>query len=200
VPASVPLAEGDKIFLGATVLKFSWADDYDVAFQEKLESIVKTDALTGLMAKRAFDAAFVKEVERAHETGGALSVLVMDMDGLKQINDTHGHEMGGFAITEAAGIIRDQVTGKGETTRFGGDEFMSILPGLDKVAGRAVAEKIRDAIANHVFEKDGLRVAPTISIGVSSLPEDGDAPEELFRSADRALYRAKAAGRNQVAV
>ena len=97
------------------------------------------------------------------------------------------------------GTLRDQVTGKGETTRFGGDEFMSILPGMDKAAGRVVAEQIRDAVANHVFEKDGLRVAPTISIGVSSLPEDGDAPEQLFRSADRALYRAKAAGRNQVA-
>jgi two-component system, cell cycle response regulator len=200
VTGSVPLAEGDKIFLGASVLKFSWADDYDVAFQERLESIVKTDALTGLMAKRAFDAEFAKDVQQALETGSALSVLVMDMDGLKQINDTHGHEMGGFAITEAAQIIRDRVAARGETTRFGGDEFMSILPGTDKTTARQIAEQIRDGVAQHVFEKNGVRVAPTISIGVSTLPEDGDSTELLFRSADRALYRAKAAGKNQVGI
>jgi diguanylate cyclase (GGDEF)-like protein len=123
----------------------------------------------------------------------------MDMDGLKQINDTHGHEMGGYAIIEVARIIRDTIGEQGETCRFGGDEFIAFLPVLDKTQASQVGQSIRDNVAGHVFEKNGIRVAPTISIGVSSFPEDGETPEDLFRKADRALYRAKAAGKNQVA-
>lgn len=196
----VPLTEGDKIFLGATVVKFSYADGLDVEYHAKLGNIVTTDALTGLLSKRRFDAEYSLAVQKARDTGGPLSVLVMDMDGLKQINDTHGHEMGGFAITEVAKIIRDVTEGQPGTytCRFGGDEFISVLPAQDKQAACQLAEKIRDGVANHTVEKNGIRVAPTISIGVASLPENGDTPEDLFRAADQALYRAKGAGKNQV--
>ncbi len=195
----VPLAEGDKIFLGASVVKFGYADGFDVEYQAKLENLVNADALTGLLAKRKFDAAFQHEVLRARQAGAALSVLVMDMDGLKLINDTYGHDIGGFAITEVASLIRGVVHPHGETCRFGGDEFISYLPGHDKTTASALAERVRDAVATHLFDKDGVRVRPTISIGVATLPDDGDTPEDLFRTADKALYRAKAAGKNQVA-
>jgi two-component system, cell cycle response regulator len=199
VSDKVPLAEGDKIFLGASVVKFGYADGFDVEYQAKLETLVNADALTGLLAKRKFDAAFQHEVQRARETGAALSVLVMDMDGLKQINDTHGHDMGGFAIAQVASLIRNVVHAHGPTCRFGGDEFISLLPIHDKVAASLLAEQVRDHVATHVFEKDGVQLNPTISIGVATFPDDGDTPEALFRTADRALYRAKAAGKNQVA-
>jgi diguanylate cyclase (GGDEF)-like protein len=199
VKEPVPLAEGDKVFLGASVVKFSYADGFDVEYHAKLESMVATDALTGLLSKRKFDAAFAEVVERSRIEASPLSVLVMDMDGLKKINDTHGHEMGGFAIIEVARIIGEILDGHGDTCRFGGDEFVAILPGAEKPRARELAEKVRDGVANHTFEKDGVRVAPTISIGVSSLPDDGETCEDLFRAADRALYRAKGAGRNQVA-
>jgi two-component system, cell cycle response regulator len=199
VQGRVPLAEGDKIFLGATVLKFSFADGFDVEYHEKVESMVTTDALTGLLAKRRFDGAYSFAVQNARQNEGTLSVLVMDMDGLKQINDTHGHEMGGYTITEVAGIIRERVGEGGSTCRFGGDEFITFLPGVDKVVACQIGERIRDGVANHLFEKNGVKVNPTISIGVATLPEDGETPEELFRVADRALYRAKGAGKNQVA-
>ena len=197
---AVPLAEGDKIFLGASVVKFSYHDAFDVDYHAKLESMVQTDALTGLLSKRGFDSAYAHAVERARAEGQPLGVLVMDMDGLKQINDTHGHEMGGFAIREVAGVLRAVVGSRGETCRYGGDEFMSCLPGLDKAAAQSLGEEIRAAVARHVFDKDGVRVAPTLSIGVAAFPEDGDSTDELFRAADRALYRAKRAGKNQVAL
>jgi diguanylate cyclase (GGDEF)-like protein len=197
VQDAVPLAEGDKIFLGASVVKFSYADGFDVDYHERLESMVATDALTGLLSKRKFDAEYAQAVEKASAIA-PLSVLVMDMDGLKQINDTHGHEMGGFAITEVAAIIRRVLGALGETCRFGGDEFISYLPTSDKKQARDLAEKIRDGVATHHFEKGGVKVAPTISIGVATLPDDGETTDELFRAADRELYRAKGSGKNQV--
>jgi diguanylate cyclase (GGDEF)-like protein len=196
----VSLAEGDKIFLGATVAKFSYADSVDVEFQAKLESMVNEDALTGLLSQRKFDNAYALAVQAAREAGGTLSVLVMDMDGLKIINDTHGHQMGGFTIIEVARIIQTVVATRGETCRFGGDEFMTYLPAYDKATACQLADKLRDTVCHHRFEKDGVQVRPTISIGVATLPDDGDKPDDLFNAADRALYRAKSAGKNQVAV
>src|SRR5688572_11306289 len=134
----VPLAEGDKIFLGASVVKFGYADGFDVEYQAKLETLVNADALTGLLAKRKFDAAFQNAVHLARQAGSPLSVLVMDMDGLKLINDTYGHDMGGFAITETASLIRGVIRPHGESCRFGGDEFISYLVGHDKGAATAL--------------------------------------------------------------
>jgi diguanylate cyclase (GGDEF)-like protein len=198
VKDAVPLAEGDKVFLGASVVKFSYADDIDTEYQQKLEEMVATDALTGLMSRRRFDAAFDAAAEAARAEGSALSVLVMDMDGLKQINDTHGHDMGGFTISEVAQLIRAVLEGHGETCRYGGDEFVAFLPNHGRTEAMQLAERIRDGVATHVFEKGGVRVHPTISIGVAAAPNDGDEPHTLFRAADSALYRAKAAGKNQV--
>lgn len=199
VEGAVPLAEGDKIFLGATVVKFSFADTFDVEFQSRLEAIVATDELTGLISKRRFDGGFAHAVTEARAKRAPLAVLVMDMDGLKQINDTHGHDVGGWTISEVARVIRPLFEGVGEVCRFGGDEFMAFLPATDRAAGAAFGERVRDAVEKHTFVKDDLRVRPTISVGVAVFSEDGESTDELFRAADRALYRAKAAGKNQVA-
>lgn len=199
VAGAVPLAEGDKIFLGTTVVKFGYADHFDFEFQSRVDTLVSRDDLTGMLSKRRFDAAHALALQTARGDGAPLSVLVMDMDGLKLINDTHGHEVGGWTITEVARILSGVLDGQGETSRFGGDEFMTFLPGRDRAAAAALAEKARDAVAQHVFERGPIRVTPTISIGVATFPEDGDTTDELFRAADRALYRAKAAGKNTVA-
>jgi diguanylate cyclase (GGDEF)-like protein len=198
VEGELMLDEGDKIFLGASVVRFSYADRVDVEYHAKLDEMVGTDALTGLMSRRRFDAEFAAAVEVSKAEAAPLAVLVMDMDGLKRINDTHGHTMGGFAISEAAALIRAEVEGTGETCRYGGDEFVSFLRGKDKTEAVALAQRICDAVAQHRFEKDAIVVDPTISIGVSALPEDGASAAELFKVADQALYRAKGAGRNQV--
>lgn len=199
VEDSIVLTEGDKIFLGASVVKFSYVDGFDVRYQNTLEQWVSTDALTGLLTLRKFEAAFHFAVQKARSEGSSLAVLVMDMDGLKKINDTHGHEHGGFAITETASLIRGVLDDKGECCRFGGDEFIAFLPGRNADAAAVLAERIRDAVAHHAYVKDGIQVAPTISIGVASFPDDGESQDELFRAADRALYKAKGAGKNRVA-
>src|SRR5262249_40472957 len=150
----VQLAEGDKIFLGATIVKFGWADELDARYHARLETLAATDALTGLLSNRKFDAAFAQALIEAHESGSPIGVLVMDMDGLKQINDLHGHQMGGFTLTEVAGILRAELAGMpGEACRFGGDEFVAFLPGADRTAAAAVAERIRAAVERHSFER-----------------------------------------------
>ncbi len=195
---AVMLGEGDKIFLGSSIVKFTLTDDLDVEYMARLDTMVSTDALTGLLSRRKFDAAFAAAVDTVRRDGAPLGVMVMDMDGLKKINDTHGHEMGGFTIIEVARVMRDVLGGHGEICRYGGDEFVSFLPGHDKAATLRLSESVRDAVAQHAFVKDGIAVHPTLSIGVSALPDDGDQPDPLFTAADRALYRAKAAGKNQV--
>jgi two-component system, cell cycle response regulator len=196
----VALADGDKIFLGATVVKFGFADELDARYHAWLESLAATDPLTGLLSTRKFDAAFRVALEEARDGRAPLAVLVMDLDGLKQVNDVHGHQMGGYILAEVARVLRGVLGGRGELCRFGGDEFVAYLPGLDRAEGRVAAERARQAVAEHPFSHEGVSLSTTISIGVAAFPGDGDSADELFRAGDRALYRAKGGGRNAVSV
>lgn len=198
IRAPVTLADNDKIFLGATIVKFGYADELDARYHARLETMAATDALTGLMSSRKFDAAFSHAAAEARDGGAPLAVLVLDMDGLKRINDAHGHHMGGFCLVEVAQLLALRFAGRGEVSRFGGDEFAGFLPGMTKPVAVSLAEDIRAAVEHHRFERDGVVVTPTLSIGVAALPDDGIDSDELFRAADRALYRAKASGRNKV--
>jgi diguanylate cyclase (GGDEF)-like protein len=163
-----------------------------------MDTLVGKDDLTGLVAKRRFDAAYVRAFDVARTGKTQLSVMFLDLDGLKQINDTHGHPVGAYTIAEVGKVIGRVVAEKGAACRFGGDEFAAFLPGTDKAGGRAVGEEIRKAIAEHKFDKDGVIVRPTVSIGVATFPDDGKAPDVILRKADEALYRAKKTGRDRV--
>lgn len=194
----VPLSVGDKIFLGATVLRFSYADELDVEYQSRVEEMVSTDPLTGMSTKRQYDAIYSAMVERARVEDSALTVMVMDMDGLKQINDTHGHEMGGFAIAEVAKIIRRVLDSHGHLCRFGGDEFVGCFPDVEHAQATELAEQVRAGVEAHEFRNGEIVVDPTISIGIATFPRDTMDPNDLFTAADRALYVAKGRGKNKV--
>ena len=192
------LRAGDRIYLGACVVKFTDSDALEVGYHAKLDAMVGTDDLTGLIAKRRFDAAYVRAIDAARGTKTPLAVLMLDLDGLKQINDTHGHPVGAHTIAEVGKIIGGVVSPQGAACRFGGDEFAAFLPGRTKTDGIDVAEAIRKWVGTHKFAKGGAVVKPTISIGVAAFPEDGRTPELLLRRADEALYRAKKTGRDRV--
>lgn len=197
--APTPLSEGDKVIVGTTVLRFTFGDEADAHFHDQLARVISTDHLTGLIAKRRYDAEYHLAVASARQTGRPIAVLMMDMDGVKAINDAHGHHMGSFSIAETGHLIGETIGAEGCSSRYGGDEFAACLPGYSRTAGIETADRVRLAVMNHRFEKDGVVIRPTISIGVSAFPDDGDDPELLQRRADEALYRAKAAGRNRVA-
>ncbi len=193
------LRDGQKIFIGDTVVRFSLADELEIGFHDQLTHLAGTDSLTGLDAKQKFDNALDYALEVARRWSQPLSVLMMDLDGVKQINDTHGHLYGAFTIEKAGKIIAAKIHKAGRACRFGGDEFTAFLPNQDKVRAFELAESIRSAIETEKIEKNSIRLHPTICIGVASYPEDAQTVIELLTKADQALYRAKSLGKNRVA-
>jgi diguanylate cyclase (GGDEF)-like protein len=193
-----PLRPGDRIFIGKTVLEMQ-QDALRDAQAAEVERLISIDDLSGLWVKRRFDAQLESSFAAVLAgTSQSLSVIVMDMDGVKGINDTHGHHMGAFVIGAAGHVMGKLVEGRGFATRFGGDEFAAALPGASKDDAVAFAEQVRAAVVAHVYEKDGVRVHPGLSCGVATAP--GDAPDApaLFHAADQAMYRAKRGGKNRV--
>ncbi len=192
------LRDGDKITIGRSLVKFTLVDDTEAAYLERIERLAGTDELTGLLAKHRFDALLLDAVYNAHANQLALSVLMMDMDGLKAINDRHGHHMGAHTISEVGRILGEIVSGRGEACRFGGDEFCAFLPGLVLDRAKLVGERIRRAVEDTTFTHSQSSTRATISVGVAVLTDDVLTGEQLLERADLALYRAKAKGRNQV--
>ncbi len=198
VENAVALQDGNKIFLGETVVRFTLADEMDLGFQTEVQQLVGTDPLTGLESKRVFDDALDYALQLARRGNHSLAVLMMDMDGTKAINDRHGHLFGAHAIGETGRILSRVIGTAGHVCRFGGDEFSAFLPDLDAQAAYDFAEAIRAAVAQTRIEKDQIHLPATISIGVAIFPAAGDHVLELVAAADRALYRAKENGKNQV--
>ena len=192
------LRDGDRLFVGETVLKFTLHDALEADFHSEIDRRMNIDALTGLLVKREFDVELARVFAQATEGGEPLSLLMMDMDGLKSINDHKGHQMGSLCIAEVGRIIREEVAPAGGACRFGGDEFIAFLHPVDLARGTALAERIRARVEAYEFERDGARVHPTISIGIAELARGLPTPDHLLQVADEALYRAKRAGRNQV--
>ncbi|MBL8954879.1 MAG: GGDEF domain-containing protein [Myxococcaceae bacterium] len=199
VKTSRKLRDGDKITVAGTVLRFTIADEMEVAFQAQVETMLSTDALTGLLAPRKFDAALGEAVRAARNKSSRLALVVLDLDDLKQINEAHGHAMGAHTIAQVGQLIAEVVGVRGTATRFGGDEFVVFLPGFTEETATALADELRERVAAHRFERDGKVVTPTISAGISVYPDRADSAKALFDAADRALYRAKARGKNRVA-
>ena len=193
------LYEGSKIAVGQSVLRFSLADEMDIDFHSEVETLVSTDPLTGLPSKRRFDQAFEFALRSAQQHKADLGVLMMDMDGVKQINDTHGHLFGAHVIGETGRLIAKVLGSRGHACRFGGDEFSAFMPAHNLDSALQTAEQIRQVVETAGFEKEGIPLKPTISIGVASYPQAGKEFLELISIADEALYRAKGKGKNCVA-
>lgn len=194
------LQDGEKVSLGDTVIRFSLADEIDVDFQSEISMLVGTDPLTGLPSKRRFDESLEFALQSSKQASSSLAVLMMDMDGVKQINDTHGHLFGAHVIGETGRLIAQVLGSQGRACRFGGDEFSAFLPGHDLNSATEIAEQVRVTVESAGMEKDGIALRPTISIGVACYPEAGTELLDLISRSDGALYRAKADGKNCVAV
>ncbi|MBK6847695.1 MAG: GGDEF domain-containing protein [Proteobacteria bacterium] len=192
------LQDGDKIFLGRTVIKFTLVDETEATYLRRMEQLAGTDDLTGLLAKHRFDSLLEEAVRAAGLLRRPLAVLMMDLDGVKLINDTHGHHMGAHTIREVGHIIGELVSGVGEACRFGGDEFCVFLPGASLVRARELAEAICARVREGRYAVNECVVQTTISSGVAVSGDEQEAVAELLRRADQALYRAKSAGRDRV--
>jgi diguanylate cyclase (GGDEF)-like protein len=154
-----------------------------------------TDPLTGLSNRGVFDDALPREISRALRYGTTLTLLMVDMDNLKWINDRAGHSAGDRSLRQVAAVLREGLRDSDHVFRYGGDEFAVLLVGSEGQAALDVAERLRSRVESLPGE-DGV-AKPTLSLGVASL-RAGDTPATLFERADRALYSAKQAGRNRV--
>jgi diguanylate cyclase (GGDEF)-like protein len=193
------LLDGDRVFLGSSVLEFSCGDPIKANFHDSLNRLINEDYLTGLLSKSRFNEEFEHSLKAARADKQPLATIMADIDNLKKINDAHGHLLGEFTVGEIGGLIGSiHHTGGRFATRFGGDEYQTILPGLTLEEALKVAEQVRHAVEDYTFKRDGISANPTLSIGVASYPEDGNTPEALTRAADAALYRAKQSGGNTV--
>lgn len=164
-----------------------------LAYQEQLEALSVTDALTGIRNRRAMDRHLADEAERSARTGSPLSFLLMDVDSFKLFNDTYGHVAGDSTLQQVAGLIQSNARPYDVVARYGGEEFAVILPQTDAAAALGIAERIRQEVQSATWPYRHV----TISIGAAT--SDGDKKSEvLIREADAALYRAKHEGRNRV--
>jgi diguanylate cyclase (GGDEF)-like protein len=163
------------------------------------EALSVTDDLTRLYNSRYLNTALRRETRLAARTGRSLSLLFIDLDGFKSINDNHGHLAGGRALVEAATVIRGSARETDIVARFGGDEFALILPDTGLPGALAVAERIRDRLARFRFlADDGLTIHLTASVGVATSPDVATTADELVQAADAAMYRVKDRGKDGI--
>ncbi|NNF11835.1 MAG: GGDEF domain-containing protein [Gemmatimonadetes bacterium] len=195
---AVDLKDGDKIQIGDTVLKFVVLDAIEARFHAEVRDRISYDQLTGLLTKESLYVAFEQELERCLKYELPLSVLMMDLDRFKSVNDTHGHLMGSHVLAEVGEIIRRCIRSADVSARYGGEEFVTYLAETDQPGARLAAERIRTSIEEHTFVLDDVSIGVHISIGVSTAPQHGASIMELVGAADAALYRAKETGRNRV--
>jgi diguanylate cyclase (GGDEF)-like protein len=168
----------------------------------RLEEMARTDAGTGLPNRRAFFEDLAGEFQRSQRYGRPLSLLMLDLDRFKRVNDLYGHQFGDRVLAETALTLRRQLRVSDLVARYGGEEFVVVLPETSPRDAALVAEKLRAAVEAQVLdENESAAVRATVSIGVASLPSPGVTSDtELLRRADEALYAAKRGGRNRVEV
>jgi diguanylate cyclase (GGDEF)-like protein len=168
---------------------------------QRAEALSVTDDLTQLYNWRYMQQVLRRETKRALRGNRPLSLLFVDLDGFKSINDSHGHLFGSRALVESASVIRASARETDIVARFGGDEFALVLPDTASDGAVSVGERIRDRLAAHRFlEGDGLSIALTASVGVATLPDVAATAEELIQAADEAMYWVKSHGKNGIHV
>lgn len=168
--------------------------------QARLREQANRDALTGLHNRRYLDDTLAREILRCQREHEPLSVVILDIDHFKHVNDMHGHQAGDEVLKRLASTLSDNVRGSDVASRYGGEEFMLLLPGVDASTARLRALDLCRIYADEpvMFQSQAIRV--TLSVGIASYPGHGRTSAELIRAADLALYKAKAEGRNQVVV
>ena len=167
--------------------------------QQSMEMAI-TDGLTGLYNRRYMESHLATLVEQAAGRGKPLTLLVLDIDYFKAINDTHGHDAGDDVLREFAVRVKKSIRGIDLACRYGGEEFVIVMPETDMAVAATVAERLRRRIATEPFpiEQGARAIEVTISIGLASLDGEDDTAQTILRRADQALYRAKRDGRNRV--
>ena len=192
------LRNGDKLRIGNTILKFEVKDCLDVSYHDKLYQQATKDPLTGLSNRNYLQNELSKFIAIGLRYNRVFSMLLLDIDFFKVVNDTYGHTVGDNVLTMVAEILLSNKREQDVTARFGGEEFVVLLPETTLDSAMDMAERIRMTFENFDFTPLGCQHTVTTSIGISEFPLHGMKAEELVKCADEALYEAKTSGRNRV--
>jgi diguanylate cyclase (GGDEF)-like protein len=197
-PAAVPFTTDDAAQLEGLVPQVGVAIE-SMRARNRMREMASSDGLTGLLNHRRITELLRDEMRRAERYNRPLSVLMVDLDSFKSINDDYGHPVGDQLLRSVAQLLRGAVRTVDSVGRYGGEEFIILMPETHKDDAYLLAERIRSIVEQKAFVViDGQQVHRTISVGVASYPEDGLNPQEIVERADEALYRAKHAGKNCV--
>jgi diguanylate cyclase (GGDEF)-like protein len=191
------LEHGDLIKIGGVVLRFLCGDDLESRYHEEIYRLTIVDGLTLVPNRRYFDDFLEREVARCSRSGGPLTLVLLDLDRFKEINDGFGHLFGDRLLREIAGLIQSRVRREQLFARLGGDEFALVLPDVGLQDALQFADRVRREVAAHPVTDRGRRLATTLSIGVAEL-EPGMTVAALFERADQSLYASKRVGRDRV--
>jgi diguanylate cyclase (GGDEF)-like protein len=167
---------------------------------ETLREQAVRDPLTGLYNRRYLSEAIQREISRARRKDYLISVMIVDIDNFKQFNDSYGHDFGDEILIALGSLLQNNVRIGDIACRFGGDEFIVIMPDIKPKDAEHRAQMLVRAINTMPFQQNGTEISASVSIGVALYPQHGSNSDDLFRCADAALYHAKQAGRNCVQV
>lgn len=196
------LKDGDKIRIGATtILKFSYHDRLDETFQKQMYEAALRDGLTKTFNRRYLLDRLQTEFAYSRRHGTALSLLLLDIDHFKKVNDGYGHLAGDHVLASVARCLQTALRTEDVLARYGGEEFVIICRGIALQNAALLGERLRELVKNTPIDVEGQCIAVTVSVGISALPDPSVASsEQLVASADEALYEAKRAGRDRVRV
>jgi two-component system cell cycle response regulator len=192
------LRNGDFIKIGRTVFKFIASNNIEAAYHDEIYRLTTVDGLTQVSNRRYFEDTLDRELSRCRRYQRSLSLVMVDIDHFKKINDTWGHLAGDAVLKDVATTIRGRIRREDVIARYGGEEFALLLPEIDLKGAVAMAEKVRKLVEKHHFSFDSEDIPVTVSCGVASLAKKNETASALVKRADEKLYQAKDKGRNRV--
>ncbi len=198
VSGEFAMRNGDLVKIGRTIFKFIAGGNIEAAYHDEIYRLTTVDGLTQIYNRRYFEETLERELSRCNRYGRALSLVMLDIDFFKAINDTHGHLAGDHVLKHVASSLKTRVRREDIVARYGGEEFGLLLPEVDLKGATSLAEKARKLIEKTKFEFDKQPISVTVSAGVAALSPDLVDGTDLIRLADTRLYEAKESGRNKV--
>ena len=193
-----PLENGSLVRIGGTILKFLASGNLESTYHEELFNLTTRDGLTQTHNKRFLMDSLQREVGRSKRYGRPLSLMMLDIDHFKLVNDVFGHLAGDHVLKHMVEVIKERIREQDIMARFGGEEFVVILPEIHHQGSMICAEKIRRLVEDTRFIYDGSKIPVNVSIGVVSSKKGTHDADDLLRIVDANLYEAKRRGRNQI--